>query len=138
MNKYFLILVLFFCSCTGIAQNSAGSCEFIEGLTGMSEIECGKLSVPEDHEDPEGKKISVAYLIIKAKKETGKEPMIILGGGPGSEMISAGIVSYIFQDPIRENRDIIIYEQRGIGHSSGLPDINEDLNRIVAADLTEK
>ncbi len=138
MYKPILALLIILHSCPGIAQETAGTCDFIDGLSAISEVECGKISVPEDHEDPEGKKISVAYVIVKGKNKTDKEPVIILGGGPGAEMISAGIVEYLLQDPLRENRDIIIYEQRGIGHSSGLPDINSELEKIMAADLTVK
>lgn len=137
MNKFFLILLIFNCYPGVMAQDINSSCNFIKGLSEISEIECGELTVPEDHENPEGEKISVAYVIIKAKQKSEKEPVILLGGGPGVEMISVGIVKYFLTDSIRETRDIIIYEQRGIGHSSALPDINMHLEGIMAADLSE-
>ena len=138
MYKFISIFSIFFSIIHGMAQVSSSNCDFIEGLEEISEIECGKLSVPEDHEAPEGKRISVAYIILKAKQDVNKEPVILLGGGPGAEMISVGIVKYLLQDPLRDNRDIIIYEQRGIGHSSGLPDISSEMNKIMVANLTDK
>ncbi len=137
MGKFIFIIFIFFCTYFGFAQNQKNSCEFIKGLSDISEIECGQLVVPEDHENPGGKKISVAYVIIKSKLEQKKEPVILLGGGPGGEMISVEIISFLLNDPLREKRDIILYEQRGIGYSSGLPDINPDLERIMAANLSE-
>lgn len=138
MYKFISIFSIFLSTFQGMAQVSLSNCDFIEGLEEITEMECGKLSVPEDHEAPEGKRISVVYIILKAKQDVKREPVILLGGGPGAEMISVGIVKNLLQDPLRDNRDIIIYEQRGIGHSSGLPDISLEMNEIMAANLTEK
>jgi len=50
------------------------------------------------------------------------------------------LVDFLKQDPINEERDIILFDQRGIGYSSDLPDMSLDAFDVMAknADATEE
>jgi hypothetical protein len=83
-------------------------------------IQCGYLIVPADRANPESKEIQIAYVILKATGDNPQpDPIIHISGGPG---ISATARSTIVElalryAPMRERRDIILYDQRGVGHS---------------------
>jgi len=114
------------------------SCEFITGLVPSNEIQCGKITVPENHDDPNGKKIQITYIVLHSKDTISEAyPMIYLSGGPGGASLTVGRINGWLQHPIREKRDIIILDQRGIGYSSGLPNMHEELYNILAKNADE-
>lgn len=88
----------------------------------MGNVECGTALVPENWSDPEGRQISLTYVILKSTSPTPKpDPIVYLEGGPGGSAISAldAYAGRIF-DEMRAERDIIIYDQRGTQFSSPL------------------
>lgn len=86
-------------------------------------VECGDLEVPETYENPHGRRIRIHVAIVKSSSETpAPDPLIILYGGPGAYALDrldktierfAGVLSA---------RDIILYDQRGVGYSK--PSLN--------------
>jgi pimeloyl-ACP methyl ester carboxylesterase len=95
---------------------------------------CGFLEVPEDYSVLEGRRIKIAYCILKAKgSNNSKVPLIICTGGPGSAAIS-GVARWT-DHPFRETHDIILFDQRGVGLSGALPTMGSALFAIMAADL---
>jgi pimeloyl-ACP methyl ester carboxylesterase len=111
------------------------SYSLIQDSYGEERVKFGTLAVPEDHENPGGKTIEIAWAVISAKDATKqKHPLIFLTGGPGGETLP--IVPFIMDLPLAEDRDLILFDQRGIGLSSALPDFGEGLLEILAADLT--
>ena len=50
----------------------------------MGEVECGTLEVPENWSKPDGRWISLTYVILKSTSATPKaDPILYLEGGPG-------------------------------------------------------
>lgn len=82
-------------------------------------VQCGYLEVLEDRSQPGGNTIQLAIAIIKSTgKHPQPDPLLFLQGGPG-----AGAVGWIstgagpFFAPFLLNRDVILFDQRGVGWS---------------------
>ncbi len=140
MNKWLiLLLALTFSTYSQNKQvESILNCEFIQGLTPSDKYHCGQISVPENHDDPNGKKIQISYIVLHAKDISSKAyPMVFLSGGPGGNLISSAQISNFLTNPIREKRDVILVDQRGIGYSSALPNLYEEIYDIMAKNATD-
>ncbi len=90
----------------------------IEGTT----VICGRVNVPEDHGKPDGKRIDLAFAVLKARTLSPvPDPVIYLHGGPGGGAIGAlaGIVHPLF-DGYRSRRDVVTFDQRAAGISSDM------------------
>ncbi len=88
----------------------------------LGNVECGTLQVPENWSQPEGRQISITYVILKSTSPTPKEdPILYLEGGPGGSALS-GLDAYANEifDEMRQDRDIILFDQRGTQFSSPL------------------
>ncbi|HUF02685.1 MAG TPA: alpha/beta fold hydrolase [Aridibacter sp.] len=90
--------------------------------------------MPEDHSNPQGRKIEIAYAVVSARKGKAEEAVIYFSGGPGGGSLRAGFINFLGNDPLAEIRDVIIFDQRGIQHSSALPDIGKGVYEAMAAD----
>lgn len=98
----------------------------------------GSLQVPENHDDPNGTEIEISYVIVKAKnKDSAGYPMIYFSGGPGGNTINPGFINFLLENPMRDSRDVILFDQRGIGYSSALPDMSFAAFDIMAEDADE-
>jgi pimeloyl-ACP methyl ester carboxylesterase len=86
--------------------------------------ECGYVTVPLHHDQPDGETIRVAVAILKAVSDTPlPDPMLYLSGGPGSATLdnfAGGANPYMTQMTTR--RDLILMDQRGMGYSE--PNLN--------------
>jgi pimeloyl-ACP methyl ester carboxylesterase len=88
-------------------------------------ILCGYLVVPAQRNDPESKDVKLAYVILKATGDNpSPDPIIHVSGGPGIASTSrTTVVEFINRyASMRKERDIVLYDQRGIGNS--LPVMN--------------
>lgn len=95
-------------------------------ILNQQNIECSYLTVPENWNDPQGKKIKIAVLILKHNsKNTDANPVVYLEGGPGAGGI-ASIWNWLWH-PLRKNNDIILMDVRGTGFS--FPKFCPDLGR---------
>jgi pimeloyl-ACP methyl ester carboxylesterase len=98
-----------------------GECPFelTEGLN----IVCGKLTVPEDRSREDSPKIQIQVAVIKTDNPNpAPDPVLYLDGGPGGntlEMISGYAMAF---SQLSENRDLILFDQRGTGYST--PSLN--------------
>ncbi|MDX1407464.1 MAG: hypothetical protein R3330_05005, partial [Saprospiraceae bacterium] len=100
-------------------------------------VTCHYLTVPEDHDNPDGTSIRIAFAIFRGTgQNTGNIPTVILTGGPGGRAL--GGIDWWFDDDLRALGDLIVVEQRGIGLSSPLPDVGQRTFEILAADLTSE
>jgi pimeloyl-ACP methyl ester carboxylesterase len=92
----------------------------VEGET----YSCGVVVVPENYDAPEGRIIELFYVKLHSSSESpAPDPLVYLAGGPGgsaSHEIANFVVLYLNMLPIREQRDIIVYDQRGTGYSNYL------------------
>lgn len=88
----------------------------VEGPT----VECGYLTVPENRADPAGREIRLAVAILRHPDGASEpDPIIYLEGGPGGsplEMRMLNIDAY-FGPMFDAQRDIIVFDQRGVGYS---------------------
>lgn len=85
-----------------------------------SNVECGYLTVPEDRAVPDSPTIRLAVAIYRTRSsEPAPDPLLFLDGGPGSCTLDAwsrGLDSLVAR--VGRDRDIILFDQRGMGYSS--------------------
>ncbi len=82
------------------------------------EVNCGWLLVPEDRSDPDNEKTVRLHVAIFRTIAEGApdDPIVYLEGGPGGDALEA--VPFTFTQafaPFVENRDFIMFDQRGTG-----------------------
>lgn len=98
---------------------------------------CGTLEVPEDHDRPGGRRISLRVAVIQAEAGGRQpDPVFFLAGGPGqaaTELYPA--VADAFTRVARQ-RDIVLVDQRGTGGSARLD--CGDLSEPAAVDRSEE
>lgn len=80
---------------------------------------CGTLNVPENWEKPSGKKISIYFAVLPAKKKRSKpDPMFFFSGGPGQAATESYAMMMRGFSQINRHRDVVLIDQRGTGRSS--------------------
>ncbi|MGA9350189.1 MAG: alpha/beta fold hydrolase, partial [Anaerolineae bacterium] len=81
-------------------------------------VVCGFVVVPEDHNDPAGPTIRLAVAVLKDQSENHQpDPVILLSGGPGEKTVHNAAALAQLLAPVHPNRDLIIFDQRGVGLS---------------------
>lgn len=88
----------------------------VEGRT----VECGYLVVPEDRSDPTGRTVRLAVAICHPPRGASEtDPIIYLMGGPGASALEFLYLSFdaLFAPVLAANRDLILFDQRGVGFS---------------------
>jgi len=81
-------------------------------------VECGFVIVPEDHNDPNGPTIKLAVAVVKDESDEHQpDPVILLSGGPGEKTVHNALALGAVLAPIHPNRDLMIFDQRGVGLS---------------------
>jgi pimeloyl-ACP methyl ester carboxylesterase len=79
---------------------------------------CGVLTVPQNWDEPDGRNLDLAFVVVNAtEKQSASEALIFLSGGPGQNAIGKPIHSY---QHLQTDRDIIRLDQRGTGFSQRL------------------
>lgn len=87
----------------------------IEGRT----VACGKISVPEDHENPEGRRIDLAFMIFKSRSlSPAPDAVVHLHGGPGVGIVARASLTTTFFEHLRTRRDVVAFDQRGVDQSA--------------------
>jgi pimeloyl-ACP methyl ester carboxylesterase len=103
----------------------------------LDNLHCGYIEVPVNHNQPGDRKIRIAYAVIKGRETNSSAgPMIYFSGGPGSSTMTAGDLKEWHKSALRDKRDLIFFDQRGVHHSSALPNMVPELFNIMAADLS--
>jgi len=87
----------------------------IEGQT----IQCGFVDVPEDHAEPMGNRLRLAFAVYKSRSLVpAADAVVHLHGGPGSGIVErVAQISETFEQ-LRQRRDIVVFDQRGVDASS--------------------
>lgn len=76
------------------------------------ELECGRLTVPVDHDEPAGATMSLPYVVLPALGDNpDEEPLVFLQGGPGASTLTD--VALFAEEPDFRDRHMIFLEQRG-------------------------
>lgn len=80
-------------------------------------VECGTVTVPLDHQRPDGEQIELAVVVIAAGDERqGGPPMLVLGGGPGGHMVEPALTNP--EAFAVGGQETIVLDQRGVGLST--------------------
>lgn len=91
----------------------------VEGRT----VACGRVRLPENHDDPVGRRIDLTFMELKSHSQAPTaDPVVYLHGGPGSGVVRNPILITRFLNDIRDRRDIIAFDQRGVD-TSGRPGV---------------
>ena len=147
MNKLFLfaILVCLALPTTVLALPDSNTIEFsnctlaLPGTNLTANARCGSLDVPENPEDPEGRKINLNIAIAPATgKTTEPDPVFFFAGGPGQAASETWVMIRPTLNKIRKSRDIVMIDQRGTGSSNKLEcksEVEEDLNKELDLEL---
>ncbi|MFS4454566.1 alpha/beta hydrolase [Maribacter sp. 2304DJ31-5] len=101
MRIKLLLVVFFLCACAIPPED-----ERINGI----------LTVPENRTDPKSRTLELVYTVLKAKNpKAGKAPILYLQGGPGGSTLF--MERFWENHPLRNDRDIVLMDQRGTGAS---------------------
>lgn len=137
-SGYLFILMFLWLVCQAGWGQEPVQPDGLEWLSKYPDIQAGAIRVPENHDEPNGRKIRITYIILKARDSVSSEfPMIFFSGGPGGNSITEGMIGFLKDHPMRQVRDIILFDQRGIGYSSALPDMSFEAFDIMAKDADE-
>ena len=93
-----------------------GACPF--DVWAGTDVECGFVVVPEDHNDPEGFTIRLATAIVRDRSPGHQsDPVVLLAGGPGGHVVENTLAAAAVYEPLLANRDFVVFDQRGAGLS---------------------
>lgn len=96
-------------------------CQLVgSGGIGRSQARCGTLEVPEDHQHPEGKKLSLRVAVVPARANPRPTPVFLLAGGPGQAASEQYLAVLTILERARQDHDIVLVDQRGTGGSTRL------------------
>ena len=104
------------------------------------EILCGTHEVYENREARKGRRIPLNVMVIPAlSPRPAPDPLFVLVGGPGQAATDgAEAFSQLFAE-VRQNRDIVLVDQRGTGRSNRLDctlaSVNDAIQAFVAYDI---
>jgi len=87
----------------------------VEGDT----VDCGYLTVPENRTNAQSPTIRLAVAIFHPPESPVPDPIVYLSGGPGGSALE--LIQYtfaqLFEPVLAANRDIVVFDQRGVGLS---------------------
>jgi pimeloyl-ACP methyl ester carboxylesterase len=80
---------------------------------------CGKLTVPADRTGANTtRSLSLAVAVFKSSSAApAADPVVYLAGGPGSPALDDVAAQATYFEPLLADRDLIVFDQRGTGHS---------------------
>jgi pimeloyl-ACP methyl ester carboxylesterase len=97
------------------------------------DVICGYVHVLEDHAAPNGPTIQLAIAIVKDDSAAHQDdPLIVLSGGPGQKTIQQAFDFARIIRPYARNRDVILFDQRGVGFSEPALDCPEYREALFA------
>ncbi|GGI90196.1 alpha/beta hydrolase [Shewanella gelidii] len=106
---------------------------YIDGLS--ERLQCGYITVPENPEQPNGKVIDVHFAVLPAIKNTHpQEALLAIAGGPGQSAIENAAGFDRMLNKVRQQRDILLIDQRGTGKSNLLQCEGEGFEGALAID----
>ena len=117
-----VLMLLMFARLSAAAQSTPAfeytDCPFDLHLTHT--IDCGYLTVPENYEQPQARPIRLAVAILRHPSDNpASDPIIYLEGGPGGNVLTflRDTLSTRYEPFFNAQRDMIIFDQRGVGLS---------------------
>lgn len=96
--------------------NNTDTC-YVEGVS--DRLNCGFVTVPENPNKPDSKQIQVHYVVLPAVKNVNhEEALLAIAGGPGQSAIDNAAGFDAMLSKVRQQRDILLIDQRGTGRSN--------------------
>ena len=86
----------------------------------VAESLCGTISVFEDRTANTGRKIDLNIMLMPAVSVAKPDPIFFLAGGPGQSAVDVGPFLFYQLYKLRNERDIVLVDQRGTGQSNSL------------------
>jgi pimeloyl-ACP methyl ester carboxylesterase len=106
-------------------QLSFTDCPFTQPTSDL--VRCGYLYVNEDYQQEDSPLIRLAVVILPSLNSTAEpDPILYLSGGPGDSAIAE--LGEWLSSPLRQDREIILLDQRGSGYSVphlGCPELDD-------------
>ena len=92
--------------------------EIPEVVAAEISLRCGFVVVPQDHQNPEGGTLRLATVVYEDQSPNHQpDPVLVLSGGPGEKTVRNTILLLQILSSIHPDRDMILFDQRGVGHS---------------------
>jgi pimeloyl-ACP methyl ester carboxylesterase len=115
-----------------------GECRFRRPV--WSTVECGDLIVLENRSSATSSIIRLHVTILRSSSENPEpDPLIYLSGGPGSFALDWLVWETDLYHDILGSRDVIVFDQRGIGYSEpnmDCPEVSEEFNDTLDQNLS--
>lgn len=93
-------------------------CALGSGRVKTVEAQCASFEVPENHDAPQGRKISLALALIPAEGQPRPDPVVFIAGGPGQSILETYPSLHPAFDDLHRERDILLVDARGTGGSN--------------------
>ncbi len=91
------------------------------GQTDGGNVLCGDVSVPERHAVPDGRRLRLHVAVLRSTRPApSAPPLIVLSGGPAgpsAEYVRGFAMKELTFRKLLEGRDVIVFDQRGVGFS---------------------
>lgn len=114
-------------------------CPLKVGQDDQMQALCGVLPVPENPNDPQGRKIDLNVVVFPAVKRIPEpDALFLLAGGPGQAATEAfpALLTAFFN--IHQRRDIVMVDQRGTGKSNPLRCLDDEDESLAEDAALEK
>ena len=101
-------------------QFELAPCPFPADDAILRQVRCGFVAVPENRAIPDGRRLKLAVAILKSLSPSPRpDPVVIVAGGPGEPFVgrAPNLIANGSMDVLRADRDIILYDQRGVAFS---------------------
>jgi pimeloyl-ACP methyl ester carboxylesterase len=116
------------------------------GAVEGTDVTCGYLTVPAEHNDPGGPTIQLAVAILHSQDPNPKsDPLFLAQGGPGGSTIETYAGPLLSNSILRADRDIVLFDQRGTLYSKPAlycteidQLIRDTLERVLTRDESER
>lgn len=96
---------------------------------------CSTLSVPENPDKPDGRRISLQLSWVPAAgKGAADDPLVLLAGGPGQSARESWPTLSTMLGRFPANRPVLLIDQRGTGESNPLHCVSADGRRLIDLD----
>jgi len=98
-------------------------------------VESGRLTLPENRSIENGATLSIAYYRLESTAENPGPAVFLLAGGPGASWIDSFEQDERFREVTfyQELSDVVLFDQRGAGHSE--PNLQCEGRQLISQDL---
>jgi pimeloyl-ACP methyl ester carboxylesterase len=117
-----LLLASVSSACTAPAPAPVGDVTWHPCNTVVNGAQCGTLPVFENRASAQGRKIDIAFLVLRADDSAtrAQDALFVFAGGPGQASTDGVRFSAAVLEPLRSTLDLVFVDQRGTGGSHAL------------------